>query len=413
MGEFRELIKKFDKIRSYMRDFYVYGFKSRNDFNGKSARTYDNEKRRIESYMGKYMHWEYSGRNKTVFISVDCANIPVNPLYSAWKSKSFTQNDIMLHFFIFDSLSSGSMDVDALADNILAKSGLIFEIQTIRNKCNEYVKLGLLKRCKNGKAFEYTLPKNTLIMSSGLADAVCFFQGAVPFGVAGSYIMDNENLKNDIFRFKNQYIAHTLEDGILLSLLEAIQNGRTVFLQNKSLKTGKTNTVRAVPLKIFISTVTGRRYVCIYSFKKRQFYNCRLDYIESVSDIGESQGNTGELKEKLEKSLDKVWGVNFGGKDEPEKIKITFKINEKSEQYILTRLRRESQGGTIEKIDDNKFVFKKEIYDSSDMSPWIKTFIGRIIALEGTNKMIINRFYNDINRMAGIYGITSDHQEVM
>ena len=37
MAEFQELIKNFDRIRDYMRQFYVYGFKSRNDFDAKSA----------------------------------------------------------------------------------------------------------------------------------------------------------------------------------------------------------------------------------------------------------------------------------------------------------------------------------------------------------------------------------------
>lgn len=52
MQEFHELIKNFDKIRDYMRQFYVYGFKVRSDFDAKSARTYDNERRRIESWLG-------------------------------------------------------------------------------------------------------------------------------------------------------------------------------------------------------------------------------------------------------------------------------------------------------------------------------------------------------------------------
>ena len=46
MQEFHELIKNFDKIRDYMRQFYVYGFKVRSDFDAKSARTYDNERDR-------------------------------------------------------------------------------------------------------------------------------------------------------------------------------------------------------------------------------------------------------------------------------------------------------------------------------------------------------------------------------
>ena len=34
-----------------MRDFYVYGFKSRDDYTKKSARSYDDERRRIESWL--------------------------------------------------------------------------------------------------------------------------------------------------------------------------------------------------------------------------------------------------------------------------------------------------------------------------------------------------------------------------
>ena len=44
---YSELVKSFERIRSYMREFYVYGFKSREEYGIKSARSYDNERRRI------------------------------------------------------------------------------------------------------------------------------------------------------------------------------------------------------------------------------------------------------------------------------------------------------------------------------------------------------------------------------
>ena len=62
MAEFQELIKNFDRIRDYMRQFYVYGFKVRNDFSEKSARTYDNERRRIESWLSRYTKSDYTPR---------------------------------------------------------------------------------------------------------------------------------------------------------------------------------------------------------------------------------------------------------------------------------------------------------------------------------------------------------------
>lgn len=40
-----------------MREFYVYGFRSREEFTQGSGRSYDNERRRIESWLGEYMQF--------------------------------------------------------------------------------------------------------------------------------------------------------------------------------------------------------------------------------------------------------------------------------------------------------------------------------------------------------------------
>ena len=86
---YSELIKNFEKIRSYMREFYVYGFKSRDEYNAKSARSYDNERRRIESWLGDYMGFHRDAAGKSVFLSVDSRSILHNPLYQAFRAKSF------------------------------------------------------------------------------------------------------------------------------------------------------------------------------------------------------------------------------------------------------------------------------------------------------------------------------------
>ena len=104
---FNELIKNFDNIRLLMRDFYVFGFRSRADFADKSARSYDNERRRIESWLGEYMYFRQNAGGKNCFISVDSRKIRHNPFYKALKAKIFTANDIMLHFFLLDILQPG------------------------------------------------------------------------------------------------------------------------------------------------------------------------------------------------------------------------------------------------------------------------------------------------------------------
>ena len=41
---YKEPVKNFNKIRGYIREFYINGFKSRQDYTIKSSRSYDNEK---------------------------------------------------------------------------------------------------------------------------------------------------------------------------------------------------------------------------------------------------------------------------------------------------------------------------------------------------------------------------------
>ena len=104
MSSYSELIKNFERIRAYMREFYIYGFKSRDGYQSKSARSYDDERRRIESWLGEHMSFVRTPEGKNVFISIDSRLIKHNPFYNAWKAKSFTDGDITLHFIIFDIL---------------------------------------------------------------------------------------------------------------------------------------------------------------------------------------------------------------------------------------------------------------------------------------------------------------------
>ena len=115
MSAYSELIKNFEKMRGFVREFYVYGFKSRDEYNKKSARSYDDERRRLEAWLGDYMGFIRNPEGKSVFISVDSQSVCHNPFYKALKSKSFTSNDITLHFILFDILHDASV-VKTLAE---------------------------------------------------------------------------------------------------------------------------------------------------------------------------------------------------------------------------------------------------------------------------------------------------------
>lgn len=406
MSEFSELIKSFDRIREYMRDFYLYGFKVRGEYTYKSARTYDNERRRLESWLSHYVRWDYSTRGKRVFLSVDSAHVPQNPLYAAWKSKSFTRSDLLLHFYLLDLLRDGSAHtVEQLTDAISRRYGQAFDSQTVRLKLKEYQRQGLLLAQKQGRALYYSMSPmrlETLPERQALLDACKFFQEVSPFGFVGSTLLDQQRTNNDLFLFKHHYIVHTLEDGILLQIISAMREKRRLTLQNHSRRTDSNTFATGVPLKILVSTYSGRRYLCLYDLGTHRFTSLRLDCITAVT-AGEPYSDYEELRASLEHNLPACWGVSFGNRSRNNQLFLKLHIDEKSEDFLLERIQREGHGGELLRVEANTYLFSIALFDANEALPWIKTFTGRILALECTDEQVCKKFYRDMLRMYQMY----------
>lgn len=409
MSEFRELIKSFAKSREYVRDFFIYGFKTREDFSDKSGRTYDNERRRIASWLSEYIHSEYSKKGKSISLAIDSNLLLTNPLYQVWKSKSFTDNDLMLHFFLLDILQDKiPRTIDELTNEIQANYAVLLEPQLIRKKAKEYTEEGLLICVKEGKQHRYlcadSLSDSIPEELSALLDAICFCHLAAPLGIIGSTILDNQKMTNDIFSTKHGFLGHTLEDEVLLALLLAIRQERAVSLKIRSSNSGQTHKISGIPLKIFVSTRTGRRYLCLYHKKGRRFHSIRLDSLKEVTSL-DAVCDYLKHQQALTRNLPKVFGVSFGKERTHDTIKLTLYIEEKTEQFILERLKREGRGGCITHTGKNTYTYEKEVFDGNEMLPWLRTFTGRILSLESSNPCLKERFYNDIQQMADMYSL--------
>ena len=404
MSEYSELIKNFGRIRDYMREFFVFGFKTRNDFNQKSKRTYDNERRRIENYLGDLTKWEYGEGGKKVFISVDSSKISVNPFYKAYKSKSFTDNDIILHFLILDILTSfDKLSLEEITDKINDRVEFLFEPQTVRNKLKEYTEYGIITAIKEKKAHYYSLNKCYFDDFGIPNDAINFFSEVAPFGVIGSYINDRIDNKNKKFQYKHNFIVNTLEDNIMLDIINAIKQQKRVIIENYSHRDNVANNFNILPLIIYVSVQTGRRYVIAQGRGKYRFSVYRLDYIKSVKTL-EKDDNFANLKQTLESCFETSFSTALVREGKPEHFEMTLFINEQTEDFIIKRLEREGRGGKVEKLGQNLYKYSNNIFDTNELTPWIKTFIGRIVELKGDNHSVIKLFYEDVNKMAKMYG---------
>ena len=410
MSDFHELIKSFPKTREYVRDFFVYGFKTRNEFKNKSPRTYDNERRRLESWLSPFVHKDHLSNGANISLAIDSNLLDTNPLFRVWKTKSFTDNDIVLHFFILDLLQDGGkMTAEEITDDLLTEYEAFFDIQTVRRKCNAYQKEGLLQKQRKGKTVVYSLDTSLaqwLKSNETILDALAFFQLAGNLGMIGNQLTDQLDYQNQTFRVKHSFFVHTLEDEILLDLLNIIHQQKSAALEIKSSKKGVINTTYCVPLQIFISTRSGRRFLCAYIDRSKRFTCFRLDTIKSVTSLEKTEAYE-ELQTKLNRNRRQLWGVSFQGRERHhlDKLTMTIQVFEPKESYIVDRLRREGRGGTVTKTAPNIYQYEIEVFDCNEMLPWIRTFIGRILSLECSAKSVERRFYEDLQTMYQTYQI--------
>ena len=409
---YSELIKNFNRIRSYIRSFYVYGFRHRDEFTQKSARSYDNERRRIESWLGDYMSFSQDEEGRRVFLSVDSRAIPANPLYRAFRTKSFTDTDIMLHFHILDILNgtegfSISEIMDELTDRLQQfDSDDLPDESTVRKKLKEYAGLGLISMEKRGRETCY-LPIENVDLSTW-DDTISFFSEAAPLGVIGSFLQDCIVNHSSFFRFKHHYILNALDSEILCELFMAIKEDKMVFL------TVRNRRIPVIPLKIYIGTQSGRQYLFAWSPRNEKFSFYRVDLIDYVHPekkirdedpvrMAEKKAGREMLFQKEKEFRRHVWGVSANHSCRLDHLEMVLHI-EDGEEYVADRLMREKRCGKVEQIDNSHWRFTADVYDAMEMLPWLRTFIGRITELVCTDNRVTERFWSDYHVLEAMYG---------
>lgn len=409
MSSYSELVKNFERVRAYMREFYVYGFKSRDGYAQKSARSYDDERRRMESWLSDNMSFVRTAEGKIMFLSIDSRRSVHNPLYKAWKAKSFTDKDITLHFILFDILPSPSValslpEITERIDELLSNfdEPFTFDESTVRKKLKEYTEEGIIISEKQGKKVIYRRSEDGQLPE--MSDMLNYFSEILPCGVIGSFLLDKQKIADSVFGFKHHYITGTLDSDVLALLFDAMQKKSFVTLKNVSRNSREAITHRLVPLRVFISAQSGRQHLLAYHPKYRVFTSFRIDYISEV-EVSEECENFDVLREMLDNMQKNMWGVSCKKQEDGlERVEFTVCVRP-SEEHIVTRLYREKRIGTVERIDKTHYRFTAEVYDTSELIPWIRTFICRITQLNFSNRTIENQFKRDIEDMYTLYGI--------
>ena len=181
------------------------------------------------------MRFRQTSDGKNVFLSIDSRAVRHNPLYKAWKTKSFTDGDITLHFILLDILSSPSVvlslrEITDQLDHYLCgfKQPKVFDESTVRKKLREYMAEGIIKAEKHGKTIFYRRAESVEFNNTDVLD---FFSEISPCGVIGSYLLDRKNSGNDLFIFKHHHITGAMDSQVLCALFVAMEAKNFVTIE--------------------------------------------------------------------------------------------------------------------------------------------------------------------------------------
>ncbi|MDE6635697.1 MAG: WYL domain-containing protein, partial [Lachnospiraceae bacterium] len=336
-------------------------------------------------------------------------------LYKAWKTKSFTDGDITLHFIL--------MDIMALAETAMPVSGItekideylsafdkprLFDESTVRKKLKEYVSEGIITTEKHGRALYYSKSVDFEYYNTDFLD---FFSEISPCGVIGSFLLDREKQHKDYFAFKHHYITGAMDSEIVCLLFQAMHEKRSITLETINRHKDRIFENHVIPLRIMISVQSGRQYLMVHTARFNRITSFRIDNIVSVK-FDEVSERFDELREKLDSMKPHMWGVSTQGKSGQRIEHVDFTVHyEDDEQHIHHRLEREKRCGTVERIDANTSRFAAEVYDASELIPWIRTFICRLTDIHFSDAGDEEQFKKDVEEMYMVYGLEGGESE--
>ena len=157
------LIRDYENIRRILRDIYIFGCFSKEDYiekNDISGRKYDKEQQRINAYLPRnFIQKRRVNKKVFTYCSYDMLSGSINYLADTYRNKSFTALDIMAYFFVQQILYRYER---LTASEILERLPLVneevdFTKDNLRVKLEELIEKGLVVSKKDGRNVFYSL----------------------------------------------------------------------------------------------------------------------------------------------------------------------------------------------------------------------------------------------------------------
>lgn len=402
--------QKLNRCRQFVREFFMHALSSECMMQEKRS-AYNQFLGLMNKWSKEYLCKRGYKSETRHFLTVESRDLDENPLAIFLRSKEVEGSDLAAHFGLLFALEDGNYKTIAELQNLIP-----VESKHLRTVLNEYEKLGLIECRSVKKWFEYRLIKSEFDLSS-YRELFYFFAEVDPLGVAGHYINGRNRpifkvLPRSSLRFRHRFLYHIMDAEILETILSCIRNQTPIrvilyhrvrnheilyqtpanFLlvdQNKKVVKPLQTTTKCwlaadvIPIKIYASVRTGRRYLMGYYLESGDFAAIRIEHIEEVSPVGsrdaEKIPETSQKARFATQSLH-LWGVS--ARNAPQTVHVEMEIMAPHPNHpVLTRLESEKRCGTVERISPYSARFSADVYDGRELFPWLRSFTGYVICV--------------------------------
>lgn len=406
------LIREYENIRQILRDIYIYGCFSRDDFienKGISGRKYDKEQQRISAYLPpKFIQKRRIDKKVFLYCKYDFLDSANNFLSDTYRNKSFTALDIMAYFFVQQLLyERQEMTLPEILEELpIVNENAVFTKDNLRVKLDDLVNKGFLCSRRNGRSVLYGLASDVWSEFTDeelydLAIYMEFMKNVSPIEMPYNFLYRKLLLymkcerklslpEVNIFHFKHNHLFNSLDNDMLLSILTAIHENRLLHIKFY----GDKAEVFVIPGEIIHDSVYGRQYLYCRDISTQYHFVIRIDRLCEVTldrDLTEQE----KVYSNQMMNYSELCWCTSGVDEKLTEIVIEFRFNEDSENYILKRIKKEGHNGSLEKIGTGIYEYRISVLDPNEMIPWIRSFGERAKVVSSGDKKTEIAVYED------------------
>jgi predicted DNA-binding transcriptional regulator YafY len=394
-------IKDYEKIRPILREFFLYGCFSRDDFAMSKicARKYDNELRIIRNTLPpETMEEAIVDKKKYVRLMYDMFRMKGNFLHSTFRIKELDTRGVALFLHVLQCLA---LYPGMKRTEIYDQLPVTVDYATLFRHLQSFCKMGILqeKRIKNTSYYYISDPFENFTQTDFLTlyEGVLYFANVLPLSIPGYTLLDAMRAyayskgwsigpDNIPFQFKNLHMQRVLDEEEMWFLLQAIHQRSIVsFEYCRSHRIGEAQKIdwitveHIAPIKILSDDFYGRRTLIGALLddhhKIRSFRLERIRKLKCSGSLAESEDYTQNYARYIHHS----WC--FSGREKASPlimVELKFHLNPENEAAILQRVRREGRHGAFKKIGEYCWLYQIQVKDSREMKPWIRSFTGYV-----------------------------------